>query len=122
MSTKTLLCIPLLAAGLLGAGALQRGTKDDFKASLEKATKAGEAKAGGECLKSLRTATQIALANRIDAIRQALPAAPAEMKVQDPSGVDAAVLLVRRYQTDDGERRIGVKVHADSPQIAALVP
>ena len=130
MRKHTVLGLPVLAACLLAAAAVQQSTKVDFKTSIEKATKANEGKAWGECLKQLRNAMQLVQQSRIDAIRAALPGAPTGMKQEDVKSTDAGMLFAmtwiceveRRFHSDDGEKQITLKVQADSPTIAAMIP
>lgn len=99
----------------------------DYKSSIEKASKAYDAKAWGECMKNLRVAVQAALKQRTDAIRAAMPAAPAGMKTEDEESSDVFLVgigcqVARRYQTEDGEKNFRLQVQADYTMMPALLP
>jgi len=125
-------CIPAVCVLSMLAFALpaQQTVQIEYKGSVDKATKAYDQKAWGECVKQLRNAMMAAQKQRTEAIRAAMPAAPAGMKFEDDKNDNDANLWVagignqvtRNYRTDDGDRSISLRVQADSPMVAMMLP
>ena len=120
--------VPLLALGLVAAGAVQKSTKVDFKKSLESAQKAYDTKAYGAALRDLRGALGVLSQLRVEAIRQTLPAAPTGLKFEDQHTDQGALGMFgagnevqRNYQDSSGEKRMNLRVQADSPLIGAML-
>lgn len=122
------LTVPALALTLVAAGAWQQSTKVDFKTSLEKANKAYEQKAYGEAMRQIRSALQLVQTARADAVRVAMPAAPAGLKIEDSKNDEALLFAAigcqvdRRYADESGNKSLKLSVQADSPFIAGVLP
>ncbi|MCP3915832.1 MAG: hypothetical protein GY711_09770 [bacterium] len=102
----------------------------DFPKTIEAASKAWTAGHYGRCLDNLRTAIGLVSNKRAEAIRAALPGAPAGFEVvperktdatANPylSGVTAMVgsNVTRKYRETDGRASMNVSVTSDSPMI-----
>jgi hypothetical protein len=131
MNAKCIPAVCVLSAMLAFALPAQQTVQIEYKGSVDKATKAYDQKAWGECVKQLRNAMMAAQKQRTDAIRAAMPAAPAGMKFEDDKNDNEAANMwvagignqvTRNYRNDDGDRSISLRVQADSPMVAMMLP
>lgn len=104
--------------------------KEGFLPKLEEAGKAWKEKRFGACIQTLQECLNVAVAERADVIRAALPGAPAGYtKEADKQAANAGnpfaaamtgaigSIVEQRYREQGGQGRIDVTVNADSPMV-----
>lgn len=133
MSRRSLPLFALLATLVLTSAALQKRVQtaeaEDFPAIMKSASAAWEANDFGACVAHLKKATGLANEKRSEAIRAALPAAPAgwmlEPAKKNPAENAMAAALggaignvtQANYREEGGRGSISVSIMSDSPMI-----
>ena len=130
--------IILCSASLLLVATPQERTKkkgpEDFAKTIERAKASWQAENYGACMKDLQACTNLVVQKRREAIRAAMPAAPAgwtiqeETSMEDPASnpmfaaMTASIgsVVERTYEQSGGEGRLDVSVMADSPMVQML--